>query len=303
MPANAKIYRDAQRSYTAAFFAGMGEDTSGWNDMVTRLDPTATVRDIVIWLTMNVDLPRFRGRRVYSDVMFHSIELATDEYKKGMKVPEREFRRDRWGLWIEAARGMGRSVSIAHNRTVWDLLVHGFSGLRGLAYDGQFFFDDEHRTIAGEAQRNAWDLPLTPENYDTVYANLETIKLPNGEFAHGGGPMTTRILAGPKYRSMLRKMLDLPHDGNNPRYQQSEYRIIPQLSGPFADYWFLLLVLGGHARPVFFKEEVPPQFAEQVRPDTDAQFEHGERRYGVDAEWGMTFGRWEVMQGSTGAAG
>ena len=253
-----------------------------------------------MFLTLDVELPRFQGRREYFQPVFHSIDIQTDEFKKGISIPDREWRRDRWGVYLQAVRELGRHVPIAQNRAAWDLLCHGFTGLRGLAYDGQPFFDDQHRA-SGQAQRNGWTLRLTPENYDTVYANLETIRLPNGELAHGSGSMTTRVLCGPKYRSLCVRMFDLTHDGNNPHYRQSEYQIIPQLSGPWADYWFLMIALPGASRPLIFKEEVAPQFVEQTSPESDARFDFGDRRFGVDADFGLAYGRWETIQGSTGA--
>lgn len=301
MAANLKLYKQAQRAYRAAFFAGLGEDTSGWSDYVWRLSANMSTKELVLFLSMSRDLPKFSGRREYFEAVFHKLELETDEYLKGFKVREKEFRQDKWGLYIRMAREMGKSVPIAQTRTVWDLLCSGFSGRRGLAYDGQFFFDAEHTTDDGLVQSNAWTLELTPDNYDTVYANLETMRLPNGELAYGG-ELKTRLMCGPKYRSRCKVMFDLHQNGNNPRYGQSEYRIIQHLSGEWADYWFLMALVGDQeSRPLVFKEETPTEFVEQTAPDSDAQFDFRERRYGVNADWGMDYGRFEVIQGSTGA--
>jgi phage major head subunit gpT-like protein len=301
MPANQQIYTDALKTYRAAFFAGMGEDTSGWRDYVHELPSDASEEDMLLFLCMSMDLPKFRDRREYFEPAFHQLVIETDEYRKGFKVKDKEFRKDKWGMYASVARDMGRSVPIAQCRTVWDLLCNGFSGVRGMAYDGQFFFDDEHVTDGGLVQSNAWDLEFTPENYDRVYENLETIRLPNGELAFTGD-MTTRLICGPKYRSRAKKMFDLLQDGNNPRYQQSEYRVVPHLSGSWANYWFLQVMLAGESRPLMFKEELATRFVEQSAPESEAQFEFAERRYGVDSDWGLSFGRWEVMQGSTGAS-
>jgi phage major head subunit gpT-like protein len=96
-------------------------------------------------------------------------------------------------------------------------------------------------------------------------------------------------------------MFDLTQDGNNPHYKQSEYTIVPLLSGARANYWFLVLELPGVVRPLLYKEEVAPELVEQTAPESEAQFEHGERRYGVNASHGFAYGRYETIQGSTGA--
>lgn len=302
MPANAQIYTDALKTYTAAFFAGMGEDQSDWRDLIHELPGDASPKDVLIFLSMSMDLPRFRDRRQYFEVVFHKLELETDEHRKGFKVMDADFLQDRWGMYARAAREMGRSVPIARNRMSWAMMVHGFSGRYGLAYDGQFFFDENHRTLDGHVQRNAWDLAFTPENYDRLYEALETMRLPNGELAFGSGEIETRVWCGPKYRARVHHMFELPHDGNNPRYKQSEYKIVPQLTDAYQDYWFLQAMIEGESRPLVFKEDRPTEFVEQTAPESNAQFEYGQRRYGMNTSHGFAYGRYEVMQGSTGLA-
>jgi phage major head subunit gpT-like protein len=306
MPAvNQQIYADARRAYRAAAMTGLGEakfaeELGNWT---RRVDGEATTEDIFIWAELDRDLPEFKDRREYSAPTFHKISIRATDRGKGMKVPAEAYRKDKWGVYTSLARDMGRSVPIAKIRLMWKMLLAGFGGSMGLAYDGQFFFDTDHKGRDAEGrpiqQSNRSTLPLSGDNFEAIAAQLMGLRLQNGELV-GHTFDDLHVTAGPSKRALLKEIFELTRNGDNKHYKAATWDISPYLVGDHADFWFVSVRTDDDCKPLIIKEEFAPEFVEQTAPDTNAMFEFRERRFGINANFGMAFWRWEFTVGSDG---
>lgn len=296
---NKPIYDRATVGYRAAFFEGLSESTDAWRQFTFDVSHTGS-EEVVIWASMDADMPEFKGQRQYVDVEFHQLDIKAIERLKGFRVPRKDQRSDRWMLYSGKARQLGRDVRIAENRLGFDFLKQGFAATYGLAYDGQLFFDTDHPRANGALQSNIQAGLLSATNYDSAYEKLFTLEQPDGTLANDGD-VPTLLIVGQKNRSTATDILKLRKLESNPNFMQSELLVSGQLRDAFADYWYLVaLHPDEETRPIWFKEEMTPEMVVQVDPNVGQVFEDNQARYGVNADSGFGYGRYETVVGSQG---
>ncbi len=310
MGANLRVIKIAQRTYVAAFFDELGEaGDPGIEPYVYKVPITAITRDgKIIWSEMAPELPRFTGKRLYIDGRFHEMDTSVDAHKVGFQVREDEFLSDAWRMYEQMARGLARNYPVNKRRLFVAMLLAGFGGEYGFTYDGQFLFDTDHigRDAAGQAisQSNAWDLPFNGPNFDQVRAQMDVVRLQTGELIRGNQQRRYHVVVGPSKRAAAKAIFSLPGQNDNPFYQEATWEIWNELSGPYAEYWFVFdRSAPERARPFLFREPRGPRLVSRVAETDSNVFDGGMYQWGLDVWYGLAYGRWEFVAGSTGAGG
>ncbi len=184
-----------------------------------------------------------------------------------------------------------------------DLILGGFAGAIGLAYDGQYFFDTDHPIgKTGSTQSNKDTVAFADTALYTAIKTMEGMKKPNGLHAnisptHGIFPVTLRSAV----EAVLSKQF-LTAGGSNPLYQRITPIFDPRLDSGTANVagsttaWFLIDATKA-VKPFFQvkRKEVTPQM------DMTDAFEHGMAHWGSYGRYNASYGFYQTMWGSTGA--
>lgn len=311
MAANRKVYDRALRGYRAAFQSAFGMIPGLMEWMAFRLDGSSTLVEEELFPTLqDADVPRFKDRRIYKDIKWYSFESMPEVRGEGIRIPRRDFRVDRWAAHMSLFRRLGAFMRRTQHREMVSFLVNGFGGSKGLAYDGQFFFDD-HADNSGATWTNAHNLALTAGNFDTVYQALESARWPDGVYAlQTAENYSVSLVVGPALRTTAEEIVQAERQANgatNTRRGRAKVVVLQDLSpsdpdfGAFSDHWFLTTDIGdAEAKPLTFNDADPTELVELTDPDNPATFEDDHYRFGVRGEWGVGYRAPWVVQGSQG---
>jgi phage major head subunit gpT-like protein len=256
----------------------------------------------LIWAEMDPTFPEFRGKREFFSIAWYEISFGEKLHKKGFKVPERDYRTDRWGHYDAIAREMGRHVNVQKRRDFIALLLDGTADRHGLAYDGQFFFDADHLALDVSGNRTTYPnlhaaTPFSAANWERVRTAKETRRLRNGELVSNRADRRYHAVVGPSNRAAARDVFDLPKNGDNPHYKDATWEVWPELSGAHEGKWLVLERIDGapEASPVIIRETQAPELVTRTNPDGDPMFYGGELEWGVNASWDIGYGRHELL--------
>lgn len=132
--------------FQTLFNRGIEGAPSHWRDVAMAVTSTTRVEDYG-WLG---ELPRIRewlGDRVIGNLRVQTYNVKNRKFEATVAVPRDDVADDREGLFAPLIENMGRDAAMHPDELLFDLLAAGFDASKGLAYDGQFFFDTDHPVI------------------------------------------------------------------------------------------------------------------------------------------------------------
>lgn len=297
----ADTVEQAAKSYQFAMMSGLGETEGIPDGFVYEPPPEAFTEDgTLIWGEMDPSFPEFEGKREFYSIEWYKITTSDKLHKKGFKVPEAAYKTDRWGLYDQFARSLGEGVSIQQRRDFFALLMAGTGGTKGLAYDGQFFFDTDHTAKDENGAAITYSnlhasTVFSAANFETVRTAKRTRRLNNGEFVSNRSDRRFHVVVGPSNEGAARDAFDLPKDGANQTFNAATWEVWPELSGSHAGKW---LVGERHpqapaAAPVLMRISQQPRMISRTDIAGDPMFYEGMLEWGVDAGWWLGYGRHE----------
>ena len=183
---------------------------------------------------------------------------------------------------------------VEHKHSLFiDLLNNGFTAARGLAYDGQFFFDVDHPITAGGIQSNKLTAVFTETSFYAAVKLMEETKKPNGLIAnliptHGIFPTALRSVVETTFNKQYGA-----NGSNNLLYQRIQPIFEPRLSSATA--WYLLDATKA-LKPFFTvnRKPVTPQMS------LGDEFEEGVAHWGANARYNASYGFYQTMVASDG---
>lgn len=132
--------------FNSAFQNGLGMAASQWNLVGTRV-PSGTGEEKYGWLGKIPGMREWIGARVHHNLQQHDYAIKNKDFEQTVDVGRNEVEDDQFGVYAPLFTAMGEATAAHPNELVFDLLKAGFDGSKGLAYDGQFFFDTDHPVI------------------------------------------------------------------------------------------------------------------------------------------------------------
>lgn len=190
---------------------------------------------------------------------------------------------------------LGRSAATHPDEIVFGLLGKGFTET---CYDGQYFFDADHKDEDGPVQSNKGTKVLSAASYSAARAQMMSLLDAKSTPL---GIMPNLLVVPPQLEEAARKILyaEQIEGTTNTLKNTAELLVAPWLAAnPTA--WFLFDTSRA-IKPLIFQQRKKPEFVSMDATNDQNVFMKKQYIYGVDCRDNAGFGLWQLAYGSTGA--
>lgn len=134
------------QGFKTAFKGGVGQHKPQWGRIATKVTST-TSEEKYGWLGKIPSVREWLGDRVVHSLMQHDYAIKNKDYELTIGVDRNAIDDDQYGVYTPVFTEFGQSVAAHPDLLSFSLLKAGFAGSKGLAYDGQYFFDTDHPVL------------------------------------------------------------------------------------------------------------------------------------------------------------
>lgn len=265
-------------------------------DRVATVVPSSAKEEEYKWLGK---IPRMRewiGDRVVQNLAAYGYTIKNKPFEATVGVDRDDIEDDSIGLYYPIVESLGQSAAIHPDELIFPLLLAGFTSL---CYDGQYFFDEDHKDGNGPVQSNKGVAVLTVDSYGAARAQQMSL---TDDQRRPLGIVGNLLAVPPQLEKSGREILmaeRLANGSTNIYKDSAELLVVPALaSNPTA--WFLLDT-SKPVKPLIFQERKKPEFVAMDNPTDQNVFMKKEFLYGVDSRDNAGYGLWQLAYGSTGA--
>jgi hypothetical protein len=152
-------------SVIALMLVAVDEGSLGWvDDLAMRVDSDDGSEDYG-WLGNVPGLHEFIGGRRVDELKEYSFRIDNKDFESSIRVQRKDMRRDKMGMIEMRVNQFGERVMSLPAKLISTLLVNGESAV---CYDGQYFFDTDHKDRNETAQSNDISVAITDADVPTA---------------------------------------------------------------------------------------------------------------------------------------
>jgi phage major head subunit gpT-like protein len=283
------IYKGFKTLFNEAF-AG----AKPFYEKIATVVPSATKSEEYGWLGSFPRLRKWIGDRVINSLAAHGYTIKNESWEATVEVNRDDIEDDTYGVYTPMVKELGRSAATHPDEIVFGLLAKGFTET---CYDGQYFFDTDHRDEDGPIQSNKGTKALSEESYADARAQMMSLQDAKGTPL---GIVPNLLVVPHQLEKMARKILFADEiDGTtNTMKDTAELLVVPWLAAnPTA--WFLFDTSRA-IKPLIFQQRKKPEFVSMDSSTDQNVFMKKQFLYGVDCRDNAGFGLWQMAFGSTG---
>lgn len=239
------------------------------------------------------------GPRHLHDVEGVGYSLPNQKWEQTIALKREDVEDDQIGLYGPKVDLMAYNAAIHPDILFVDLLKNN-----GLCYDGQNFFDTDHAWRGNTGISNTTNAALDEtslnaaiqkliENVATTGANNESPLIMAPEF---------QLVHGPALRAKVLELVEAEfnqYGASNVNYKIAEPVLIPNLTGTYANYWFVL-IKNAPVMPFIFQPRTSDEFTQMTDPKSENAFMRDEFLYGWRRRYAAGYGLWQLAYRSTG---
>ncbi len=296
---------EVSRQFKAMFLNSLGQ-AARWSEALgmeqisikgSELKPKFMARESGVqeWL----------DERVKSRLRVLDFAIGVKRWANGLRVHEDDLEDDQSNLdlYMPEIRDMADDFAEHRHQLFIDLIANGFTATKGLAYDGQFFFDTDHQDYTGGAvQSNKATAALSATAFKDARRDMMKIKKPNGLLAN---IRPTHLVIPVALLGTAEDIFVRQYDtsgATNPLYgaiPRDNIIADPRLDAVSATAWFLF-DFSKAVKPVVFVNRRPVRWRAKTNPEGEMMFDNGFAEWGGDARYNEGFWFWQTSYGSTG---
>lgn len=298
---------EVNRKFQAVFLRELGTATR-WSlsgdAAIARMIPTTGSELKPKFAARAAGVHEWIDERQKGGIRVFDFTIPVKKWANGlqMKVDDLEDDQANLGVLMDQIADMPDDFVEHKHQLNIDLLVAGFAATKGLAYDGQFFFDSDHRDGPEQpTQRNVRaGLAFSSTNLYTAIADMSIIRRPNGQLAN---LRPTHGLFPEALRGTVEGVLGVPilaNGASNPHYRRVEPIYDSRLDAAgFNDGWFLF-DLSKRIKPLVHADRKAVGFRAKISPTGEKMFDEDVAEWGADARYNAAYYFWQVAWGSDG---
>jgi phage major head subunit gpT-like protein len=284
------IYRSFKTIFQKAFEVAKPK----WQDVATEV-PSSTREEEYKWLGRVPRMREWIGERIIKNLAAHGYTIRNKDWESTVAVDRNDIEDDTVGVYAPLIQALGQAAAEHPDEIVFALFHLGFASL---CYDGQYFFDAEHRDGEEAAQSNVSDKKLSADAYGAARAAMMSLV---DEHGRSLGIIPDLLAVAPANEKLGREILEADRlsDGSTNVWKgTAKLMVVPELAAN-PDEWFVLCTTKP-VKPLIFQKRKAPQFVAKDQPDDDNVFMKKEFVYGTDCRDNAGFGLWQLAYGSTG---
>lgn len=263
-------------------------------EKIATVVPSTAKSEEYGWLGAFPRLRKWVGDRVINSLAAHGYTIKNESWEATVEVDRDDIEDDAYGVYTPMIKELGRSAATHPDEIVFGLLGKGFTET---CYDGQYFFDTDHKEEEGPVQSNKGTKALSSESYSAARAQMMAL-LDAKETPLGIVP--TLLVVPPQLEETARKILfaDIIANNTNVLKNTAELLVVPWLATkPTA--WFLFDTSRA-IKPLIFQQRKKPEFVSMDSAKDANTFMKKQYLYGADCRDNAGFGLWQLAYGSTG---
>jgi phage major head subunit gpT-like protein len=115
-------------------------------ERVSTMVPSTTALNTYGWLEGMPGMREWIGERLIHNLKERAYQLSNKTWESTVGVRREDIEDDNLGIYGPTMQMLGAEAGEHPELLVWDLLLAGFAATKGLAWDGQYFFDSDHLT-------------------------------------------------------------------------------------------------------------------------------------------------------------
>lgn len=291
---NQATLRSVFRGFKVIFSAGF-EAAKPLYQKIATVVPSNTKEEDYKWLGKIPKMREWIGDRQIQNLAAYGYTVKNKDWEATVAVDRNDIEDDTIGIYEPLIQSLADSAARHPDELVFDLLKKGFTQL---CYDGQYFFDSDHKDGNSPIQSNRGNGKLTAARYATARATMMSYVDDQGRPMR---IMPNLLVVSPMNEEIGRKICyndKLPNGEDNPWRGSAELLVVPDLADT-PDYWFLMDV-SKPIKPIIFQSRKKPQFNYLDDPNSETVFMKKEFLYGVDSRDNAGYGLWQLCYGSTG---
>lgn len=263
-------------------------------EKVATVVPSTAKSEEYGWLGSFPRLREWIGDRVINSLAAHGYTIKNKSWEATVEVDRDDIEDDTYGVYTPMIKELGRSAATHPDEIVFGLLAKGFTET---CYDGQYFFDGDHRDEDGPIQSNKGTKALSMASYAAARSQMMSLKDAKGTPL---GIVPNLLVVPPQLEETARKILyaDQIDGTTNTMKNTAELLVVPWLAtNPTA--WFLIDTSRA-IKPLIFQQRKKPEFVSMDSVTDQNVFMKKQYLYGADCRDNAGFGLWQLAFGSTG---
>jgi phage major head subunit gpT-like protein len=293
MIVNSETLKASQIGFRTEFNKAFDLATPG-HELFTMIVPSNKATEQYKWLGSLPLMKEWLDDATFEKLSAFGWEIKNRDWQAGIEVDRNDIEDDSLGLLVPSIQMMGEEAKRHPGQLVFDLLNAGFTGL---CYDGQFFFDTDHKDGNGPTQANKITTALSVASWRTARKTMRKIVDMKGR------PMNiapTHLMVPPDLEGTAKDILQaerLASGASNTEYKAAELVVNPYLTSATA--WFAF-DLSKRIRPFVHQTRRAPEFVAQDNPDDERVVNQRKFRYSTFARYNAGYGLWQFAFGSDG---
>ncbi len=296
MIVNQAALQSIYRGFKVIFNNALKDAKPQYTRIATEV-PSTTKSEEYKWLGKVPRMREWVGDRVVQNLSAYGFTIKNKSYEATVGVDRDDIEDDSIGLYNPIIQALGQSAALHPDELIFALLADGFTNL---CYDGQYFFDDDHKDGGGPIQSNKGTAALAPASYSAARSQMMSLK---DEHDRPLNIVPDLLVVPPQLDGVGREILLAERNANgstNVNRNTAELMVVPALSSnPTA--WFLMDTKKP-VKPLVFQRRKKAEFVALDNPSDENVFMRKEFLYGADCRDNAGYGLWQLAYGSTGEA-
>jgi phage major head subunit gpT-like protein len=276
-----------RKDYDGAY----GDTPTWWPQFATQV-PSGSASTTQGWLARSLRVRKWSGPRLIRSLYTHSQEIPNEDFELTVGVPRNDIEDDILAVHSRGMADFGRANAKWPDDLLFERLAEN-----PVCFDGQPFFDTDHPLDPAGVQSNDFNLPLTDDNFDTVWQAMASY---TGEDSKPLGVMPDRLVVPPQLKKAGREIVEADRNAagaTNVQKGDAKLVVIPELA-LFPTQWHLIDSSKG-IMPWFWQLRRAMRLILKSKPGDNNVFWDKEIIWGSDGRGQVAPGPWWLHGRST----